>query len=85
MMKMQIEKKFPTNEQNNIHSSSYNENENRTSTIKNIYGLSQWNNIDMSLLNSLIEKDLVKVINIDFSKDESSIYCSPSLYIQKNV
>jgi len=36
---------------------------------KNIYDPSQWKNIDTNLKDLLVEKDPIKIINIDFPKD----------------
>ncbi|XP_058734057.1 uncharacterized protein LOC131605754 [Vicia villosa] len=50
---------------------------------KNIYDPSQWINISTSLRDLLVEKDPIKVTDINFSKDESTRHFSSSFYIQK--
>ncbi|XP_058778632.1 uncharacterized protein LOC131652705 [Vicia villosa] len=52
-------------------------------TTKNICDPSQWTNISTNLRDFLVEKGPLKVIDIDFPKDESSRHFSSSFYIKK--
>ena len=53
------------------------------STFENIYDPSQWKNIDTTLRDLLVDKDPIKVIDMDFPKDKYSRHFSSSNYIQE--
>ena len=52
-------------------------------TFENIYDPSQWKNIDTTLRDLLVEKGLIKVIDLYFPKDKYSRHFSSSNYIQR--